>query len=90
MNTYQAVIATDGTATYVLFLYRDIQWGTPSTNVGFNAGDGLRFFNLPRPFGSPDFLVLTSASNVGTPGTFMFRVDQEQILLPGGICTYIH
>ena len=80
MNTYQVVIATDGTETYVLFRYRDIQWGRANTNVGFNAGDGVRGFNLPRIAGS--FSSFDSNSNVDIPGSWFFRVDQNYILEP--------
>jgi len=77
VNTYQLVLATDESATYAAFLYRDIQWGDEDVITGFNAGDGLRSFMLHMP---PRELV--SSSNVGTPGAFIFRVDQESIQLP--------
>ena len=49
MNTFQAVIATDGSKTFVLFLYQDIQWSRNRyTAIGFSAGDRVRYFNLPE------------------------------------------
>ena len=85
VNTYQAVVATDGTETYALFLYRDVQWSRPDTNIGFNAGDGRRGFNLPRPAGSTDFIDIESTSNVDRPGSYYFRVDTNRIREPSGM-----
>jgi len=70
-----------------MFLYRDIQWGDSGTSIGFNAGDGVRGFNLD--FSS--VFELVSSSNVGIPGTFIFRVDQNSILPPKGntICALL-
>ena len=79
MNTFQAVLATDGDATYVMFLYRDIQWSSGATSVGFNAGDGIRGFNLlESSITEGSILDLTRKSNVGPdyPGVYIFRVDQ--------------
>lgn len=79
------VIATDGSQTYVLFLYDEIEFGNQNTQVGFNAGDKVRAFNLPRPLNSSIYHDLVSTSNVGIPGTFMFRVDLDTVLQPAGI-----
>ena len=85
-NTFQAVIATDGSATYVLFLYRDIQWSSGRTTIGFNAGDRVRFFNLPDATLVFDAVFnLDNRTNSGRPGVFMFRVDQDTILQPEGL-----
>ena len=79
-NTYQAVIATDGSETYVVFLYQRISWSRLTT-VGFNAGSGFRGYNLFVTF--DEILNLPNLSNVGIPGAFYFRVDQNFIMLPG-------
>lgn len=84
VNTYQAVIATDGTTAYALFLYRDVQWSRSVTNIGFNAGDGIRGFNLERPEGSLTFDGIEETSNIETPGTYIFRIDLDFILQPSG------
>jgi len=78
------VLATDGSATYTLVLYSDIQWRFGSTNIGFNAGDGIHGFNLQFS----TVFKLVDSTNVGIPGTFFFRVDQDTIQQPelsGGI-----
>ena len=84
-NTFQVVLATDGFLSFVFYIYIDIQWGGP-TQLGFNAGDGMNSFTLPDTFNtSADVLNLESTSNVGIPGCYIFRVDTQQILRPGGM-----
>ena len=81
------MLATDGNETYVLFLYRDIQWGDSGTTVGFNTGDGARFFNLPESAITEGVLSLENSSNVGPeyPGLYIFRVDQaDNVMVPPG------
>ena len=94
-NTFQCVLTSDGTYSFVLFLYADdlIQWttgdasggtnglgGTPAQG-GFNAGDGDRFFSIP---GSQSAAILNiyNTSNAGVPGLWAFRVDQSTIAEP--------
>ena len=79
MNTFQAVLTTDGFQTYVMFLYRDIQWGSSNTTVGFNAGDGIRGYNLPEASTTAGILNLESTSNHVTAGAYYFRVDNAVI-----------
>ena len=90
---------TNGINAFVAFLYADnlIQWttgdasggtggigGTPA-QVGFNAGDGVRYFSIP---GSQTAAIVNidTTSNVGVPGLWMFRVDQNDPSAPPGIC----
>ena len=90
-NTLQVVIATDGSRTFVLFLYENILWSSTNlqtvffngvshnTTIGFNAGDGVRSFTLPLSVLATD---IETTSNIGVPGTYVFRVDQENITQP--------
>ena len=80
MNSFQLVLASDGSITYVIFIYGDIQWGTRRTTVGFNGGSRLRSYNLPESFSTAAVLNLESTSNVGRPGVYIFRVDQPSIV----------
>ena len=82
MNTFQAVLATDGNQTFVMFLYEDIQWGSAQTRIGFNAGDTLQSITLTESLTIDDVLNLENTSNVGIPGVYIFRVDQA---IPGKI-----
>ena len=73
-----------------MFLYADglIQWlwsrdheGIPA-QVGFNAGDGIRFFSHPDSM-TDRLSTIFETSNIGTPGVWLFRVDREGILAGG-------
>ena len=79
VNTFQAVLATDGSITFVMFLYHAIQWSSGTTTIGFNAGDGVHYYTVP--LNGYGVLNLDNTSNVGIPGIYIYRVDQEQ-------CTY--
>ena len=79
---------TDGTISFAKFLYADgeIQWttgdasggrngfgGTPA-QVGFDAGDGVRFFSVPGS--QTDAIVnISTTSNIGVPGVWTFQVN---------------
>ena len=84
------MLVTDGTLSFVLFLYADgeIQWttgdasggsggfgGTPA-QVGFDAGDGERFFSVPGSQ-TADIVDIDTTSNVDIPGVWMFQVNGE-------------
>ena len=69
-------MATDGTQTYVMFLYHDIQSDSGVTTIGFNAGDGVNFITVPESLTVEGVLNLTNTSNVGLPGVYIYRVDQ--------------
>ena len=80
VNTFQAVLATNGSITFALFLYHDIQWSRV-TIIGFNAGDGVKSFTVPESLTANSVLNLDSTSNVDIPGMYIYRVDQDP-------CTY--
>ena len=82
MNTFQAVLATDGNQTFVMFLYEDIQWASLITTIGFNAGDRSQSITLPEFLTTEGILNLENTTNVGIPGVYIFRVDQA---IPGKI-----
>jgi hypothetical protein len=89
-NTFQAVLTTDLQQAFVIFYYNKIEWtkGSASGNVhakiGFDAGDGnpdhMYMFNSSC---TPDISNVTSQSNYGKPGKFVFRVDQNSIISTG-------
>ena len=79
---------TDGVLSFVIYLYprNGIQWttgdasggnngfGGVSAQVGFNAGDGIRFF-VVEGSRTDDVVNLDEQSNVMKPGIFVFQVD---------------
>ena len=95
-NTFQAVLATDSVRSFVIFLYADgeIQWtsgdsshgvrglGGTSAQVGFNEGDGVRHAVIPASY-TDAVINITHTSNVGIPGVWIFRVDEETVVIAG-------
>ena len=90
------MLATDGLLSFVIFLYADgeIQWttgdasggtdglgGTPA-QVGFDAGDGIRYFAVPGSQ-TADIINIAETSNVGIPGMWIFRIDGQEIVTAG-------
>ena len=71
------VLATDGTKSFVLFIYGDITWG--KAGIGFNAGDGKRSYTLDESTQEVE-----ESSNVGVQGVYMYHVDQNKIINPEG------
>ena len=77
-NTFQCVLATSGTTSFVILLYADgeIQWDNNAL-AGINAGDGNNSITIPGSR-TPYIIHVTQTSNVGIPGMWMFEVG------PGG------
>ena len=73
-------MSTDGVRTFILCIYQDIEWGSEDTTIGFNLGDGITSFTLPESTTTDGVLMLENSTNVGIPGTFIFRADEP---LPG-------
>ena len=65
---------TDGSTSYTVFLYNNMNWGDDdNTVIGFNDGD--RFFTQEC---FPEFSTvrnLSSASNINISGVFVFSSD---------------
>ncbi|XP_061876206.1 sushi, nidogen and EGF-like domain-containing protein 1 [Colius striatus] len=89
VNTFQAVLATAGAASFVLLNYGQLQWSSGIANganahtgtggvpaqAGFNSGDDIHYYNIPGSR-SPAVLSIAQRSNVGVPGRWIFRVDE--------------
>ena len=67
---------SDTQLTFAIFIYQEIVFANDSV-AGFNAGDGVRFYNIPVL--APN---LDVTSNVNRPGEWLFRIDSENIILP--------
>lgn len=90
---------TDQVRSFAIFNYADgqIRWttgdasggrgglGGTEAQVGFNAGDGIRYFNVPGSQ-TRDILNIDTTSNVGVAGLWVFRVDEEE-MIPPPTCT---
>ena len=69
--------------SFIMFSYGDIQWGDrEDVAIGFRSGD--KTFMLPATFTDP-FVNITTTCNVGVPGLFVNRVDQDNKTLPSSI-----
>ena len=82
MNTFQCVLVTDGSLSFVIFLYGEIQWpatgrGRPAL-VGVNAGDGIKQLNVSGSL-TEDIINITTTSNVGMPGVWIFQLNGDDI-----------
>ena len=87
MNTFQCILATSDSESFVIFLYSDLQWTTGSASLGYrglgrnealagyNAGDGINSYTIPGSQTS-EILKLSRTSNVGIPGTWIFKVGK--------------
>ena len=87
-NTFQLVIATDSEHTFVTFLYDDIQWVHGSEISSYAIANILLnlVFNVALPgSGTEDIRNLTTTSNVGVDGMWMYRVDSEMLISPAPI-----
>lgn len=85
VNSFQVLLATDVSSTYVIFFYEDIQW-SESTVIGFNSGDMSNGFNVPGTFDSvsglslPSFVLdIENEGNTGIGGLYLYRVDGDFI-----------
>ena len=49
-----------------------------SSQAGFNAGDGKRYFNIPGSR-TADVENVEGTTNVGYPGRWVFRIDDSHV-----------
>uniref|UniRef100_UPI00398E4BCD alpha-tectorin-like n=1 Tax=Pristiophorus japonicus TaxID=55135 RepID=UPI00398E4BCD len=98
VNSFQAVLITDGFQSFILLNYRNIQWttgtssgGKPDTGLGgtpaqagFNSGSSTHYFSVPGSQ-TPEIVDVESTSNVNEPGRWVFRTDVFSVV---GGCIY--
>ena len=85
VNTFQCILASSELESFVMFLYADIQWTTGDDSdgskglggtealAGFSAGSYS--YTIPGSLTS-SIVGITETSNVGIPGTWIFKVGQ--------------
>lgn len=72
-QTFQAVLSTDGNASFAAFVYKDpdsVNELTYTHQVGFNAGDGQRGANIVGSIQVPDVVYSENLQGVN-----IFRID---------------
>ena len=75
-------MAVSGNQTFAIYLYADglIQWSRDGRALaGYSAGDGQTYYNISGSL-STEILKISSTSNVGYPGLWVFRVDQNNLV----------
>uniref|UniRef100_A0A8C6Y043 NIDO domain-containing protein n=1 Tax=Naja naja TaxID=35670 RepID=A0A8C6Y043_NAJNA len=95
VNTFQAVLATDGERSFIMLNYADIQWTTGTGNdgdiftglggtpaqAGFDSGDTEHYYNIPGSR-TDGILNITKTTNVGEQGRWLLQVDKLIIGVP--------
>lgn len=88
------MLASDGTNTFAIFLYLDINWTTGDNHdgvnglggqpaqVGFDAGDQINSLVVNESF-TDDIVNIEERSNIGIPGMYMFQINGIIIGQPG-------
>ena len=89
------MLAVSGSQTYAIYLYANglIQWTTSDDQggvnglggdqppvAGYNAGDGIVSFMIPGSL-TNDIIKIASTSNVLVPGKWLFRLDEDDLVL---------
>ena len=81
------VLVTDGESSFLLFYYGDLQWGSAGRFIGI-LSHGMPYFIVESVYLS--FQNIETTSNVGFPGLYIARVDQEDILVPSFTGSYYY
>ncbi|XP_019857190.1 PREDICTED: uncharacterized protein LOC100638611 isoform X13 [Amphimedon queenslandica] len=94
LNTFQCVLATDGSRSYVIFLYLDngINWVTGDASggndgfggteayVGFNSGGQNSTYFAVQGSRTPAVVNIETTSNVDVAGLWIFQVNEANIV----------
>lgn len=90
VNSFQLVLATDSTSSYVIFHFGEIQWTTGDKSggsggfggseavVGINKGDRMNYVSVIGS-GMPEIVDVETQSNIMRLGVFMYRTDNQKI-----------
>ncbi|XP_065657050.1 sushi domain-containing protein 2-like [Hydra vulgaris] len=84
--TYQTILTSDGVNSFAIFNFNQLGYFTGAgscagfAQVGFNAGDGKRFFLMPKSNTAGISEIALFQSNVGVPGKWIFSTDANNII----------
>ncbi|CAH2318184.1 hypothetical protein AB205_0044100 [Pelobates cultripes] len=89
VDTFQVALITDGSLTFVLFNYKELQWPTEhvvgrSALVGFNSGNKTGYYMVPESL-TTNISNLAFGSNCHFQGRWAFKVDKLHPEDPDGI-----
>ena len=81
LNTFQLVLATDSSYSFLLFNYENLSWPNvfvdKSVEIGYNDGFNKNNFHLFKDSFTVDITSVRNKSNVNVPGKWLFRVDEK-------------
>jgi len=97
-NTFQVILASDGTYSFVIYFYNNITWTTGTysggdrctghggmpAKAGFDYGDGTTFFDVAGTC-TPEIVNVEDTSNVNEAGNWIWRVDNT-FEVPNPMC----
>lgn len=72
---HQTILTSNGIDSFVIFLYDKL--GYEFAQIGFNAGDGKRYFLVPNSNTANISTYALEESNVGEAGKWMFSITSE-------------
>ena len=72
---HQTILTSNGIDSFVIFLYDKL--GYDFAQIGFNAGDGKRYFLVPNSNTANISTYALQESNVGEAGKWMFSITSE-------------
>ncbi|KAI1691773.1 nidogen-like domain-containing protein [Ditylenchus destructor] len=92
-NTFQFILTTDKIRSFAIFYYNNIEWYIEGySTAGFEIKKyDERYIATTHKYvingtDSRDMLTIGNRSNVGSPGKWLFRIDQDTIYEPNSLC----
>ncbi|KAI1700991.1 nidogen-like domain-containing protein [Ditylenchus destructor] len=86
-NSFQFILTTDGIRSFAIFYYNNIEciagFEIKKYDVRYAATTYVHFIHGSR---SCDMLTIGNRSNVGSPGKWIYRIDQDTIYEPNSLC----
>lgn len=84
-NTFQAIITTNGSLTYLIYNYDRLEWpvnqATIKAEIGYDPADSNSYYLHPYSFSS-NITNIASYSNVNKPGKLIFQIGRVKDFLP--------
>ncbi|ESO09005.1 hypothetical protein HELRODRAFT_168937 [Helobdella robusta] len=72
---HQTILTSNGIHSFVIFLYDRLEYS--NAQIGFNAGDGKRFYQVDYSNTVNISKYALENSNVGSPGEWLFSISDE-------------
>ncbi|KAI1699959.1 nidogen-like domain-containing protein [Ditylenchus destructor] len=90
-NTFQFLLTTDGIRSFVMFYYNNIEWFEWYVKDYSTTGFEIEKYNgwyryVINGTDSRDMMTIGNRTNVGSPGKWIFRIDQTTIYEPKSLC----